>query len=425
MLKKNLSFMLACITMFSAIAVTTPYSKTLQIQKTVSAAKTYTISPNSAVYKGNYKNASAYNSTTKQYFLIRSYLEMLEKKGGGKLILKKGTYKISNVLYIPSNVTIELKDGVTIKKTMKTNSKQMQPTGGIFELLEPSKAAKKGVHGKYNGVHNVKIYSIGKAVIDQAYKGKDGQNCIGLVMCHNKNITIDGITFKNMKYGHFIEMDASNNVVVNNCTFTGYKASKRHTSEAINLDTPDKKTKGFTHDWSKYDCTANKNVKITNCTFSNLEKAIGTHQYSVKKYHTNITISDCTIKNCVSGAIEMMNWKNISLNNIKFINIGKNSKGKYTSFDKSNTTRAILIRGGVSKITVEGCSFKNIPRVIQCMPWKNQNTATKYPIIYNKITKDEYEAIASQNKIISGVDVPYIIVNSRYNDYGYPTKYYF
>ena len=70
-------------------------------------------------------------------------------------------------------------------------------------------------------------------------------------MCHNKNITLDGITFKNMKYGHFIEMDASKNVTVNNCTFTGYKASKRHTSEAVNLDTPDKKTKGFTHDWSK------------------------------------------------------------------------------------------------------------------------------------------------------------------------------
>ena len=50
-------------------------------------------------------------------------------------------------------------------------------------------------------------------------------------MCHNKNINIDGITFKNMKYGHFIEMDASNNVVVNNCTFTGYKASKHFRSD--------------------------------------------------------------------------------------------------------------------------------------------------------------------------------------------------
>ena len=84
-------------------------------------------------------------------------------------------------------------------------------------------------------------------------------------MCHNKNITLDGITFKNMKYGHFIEMDASKNVTVNNCTFTGYKASKRHTSEAINLDTPDKKTKGFTHDWSKYDNIRLYHKKLCHC----------------------------------------------------------------------------------------------------------------------------------------------------------------
>lgn len=48
----------------------------------------------------------------------------------------------------------------------------MKPSGGIFELLEPSKAKKKGVHGQHNGVHDVKIYSTGKAVIDQDYQGK-------------------------------------------------------------------------------------------------------------------------------------------------------------------------------------------------------------------------------------------------------------
>ena len=424
MFKRKRSFIFAVIAMSFAV-MAAPHTKTPDISKTASAASTYTIAPDSSTYKGTYKNASAYNSATKQYFLIRSYLELLEKKGGGKLVLKKGTYKISNVLYIPSNVTIELKDGVIIKKTMKTNSSQMQASGGMFELLEPSNAKKKGVHGKYNGVHDVKIYSSGKAIIDQDYKGDDKQNCIALVMCHNKNITIDGITFKNMKYGHFIEMDASNNVIVNNCTFTGYKASKRHTSEAINLDTPDKKTKGFTHDWSKYDCTANKNVKITNCTFSKLEKAIGTHQYSVKKYHTNVKIADCTIKNCVSGGIEMMNWKTVSITNVNFLNIGKDSNGHYTSYDKSKTIRALLARGGVSDIDIKDCTFKNVPRVMQCMPWKNQNTATSYPIIYNSITKDEYNMIAGQNKVISGVDIPYIIVNSVYNNFDYPDKYYF
>lgn len=418
MVKGKLSFILMGIMGFSIIA--TPS----QI-KNVKAAKTYTITTKSSTYKGNYKKAAAYNSTTKDYFLFRSYLEQLEKTGGGKLVIKKGTYKISNVLYIPSNVTIELKDGVVIKKIMKTNTKKMKASGGLFELLEPSKAKKKGVHGKYNGVHNVKIYSKGKAVIDQGYNGKEGQNCIGLVMCHNQNITIEKITFKNMKYGHFIEMDASKNVLVKNCTFTGYKASKKHTSEAINLDTPDKKTKGFTHDWSKYDCTPNQNVKIKNCTFSNLEKAVGTHQYSIKKYHTNILIEDCTIKNCVSGAIEMMNWKKVNLAKVSFTNIGKNEKGNYTSYNKSKTIRAILVRGGVSEIDIKDCTFKNIPRVMQCMPWKNQTNAKNYPVIYNNITEKEYKAIVEQNKVISGVDVPYIIVNTRYNDYNYPEKYYF
>ena len=199
MKKRKLVFAITAITVFSAMMLTS------NTKAQAAAKKTYTITPKLSPYKGKYKKAKGYyNSTTKQYFAIRSYFELLEKKGGGKLVIKKGTYKIPNVLYIPSNVTIELKDGVTIKKIMKTKAKKMKLGGGIFELLEPSKAKKKGVHGRYNGVHDVKIYSTGKAVIDQDYQGKTGQNCIALVMCHNRNVTIEGITFKNMKYGHFI-----------------------------------------------------------------------------------------------------------------------------------------------------------------------------------------------------------------------------
>lgn len=393
--------------------------------KNIKAAKTYKISPKSSTYQKKYKKASAYNSATKHYYLIRSYLEQLERDGGGKLILKKGTYKVSNVLYVPSNVKIELKNGVVIKKTMKTKTKKMKASGGLFEFMEPSKSKKKGVHGKYNGVHDVKIYSKGKAIIDQGYLGKDNKNCIGIVMGHNKNITIDHIIFKNMKYGHFIEMDASKNVTVKNCTFKGYKASKKHTSEAINLDTPDKKTRGFTHDWSNYDCTPNKNVLIKNCTFSNLEKAIGTHQYSVEKYHTNVTISDCMIKDCASGGIVMMNWKNVLLKNITFKNIGKDNEGNYTSYNKSDKIRAILVRGGVSKIKINDCSFKNIPRIMQCMPWKNHTNATEYPVIYNKITDQEYNSIIESKNSVSDIELPCIIVNTNYGEYSHPDKYWF
>ena len=54
------------------------------------------------------------------------------------------------------------------------------------------------------------------------------------------------------------------------------------------------------------------------------------------------------------------------------------------------------------------------------MTWKN-----KYATIYNQITEEEYKTIVLQNRIISGVNMPYIIVNTRYNDYSYPQKYYF
>lgn len=81
--------------------------------------------------------------------------------------------------------------------------------------------------------------------------------------------------------------------------------------------------------------------------------------------------------------------------------------------------------GPYDEINIEDCTFQNLPRVMQCMPWKNQNTATQYPMIYNHITQEEYQRIASQNKVLRGVDVPYIIVNTRYNDYNYPEKYYF
>ena len=154
MKKRKLVFAITAITVFSAMMLTS------NTKAQAAAKKTYTITPKLSPYKGKYKKAKGYyNSTTKQYFAIRSYLELLEKKGGGKLVIKKGTYKIPNVLYIPSNVTIELNDGVTIKKIMKTKAKKMKPGGGIFELLEPSKAKKKGVHGRYNGVHDVMTHN--------------------------------------------------------------------------------------------------------------------------------------------------------------------------------------------------------------------------------------------------------------------------
>ena len=279
---------------------------------------TYTLTTKTKVLDTKMKRFSTYNSKTKTYYLLRSYLEKLEKTGGGKLVLKKGTYTVTNALYVPSNVTIQLEDGVEIVKGNDTGVENMLPSNSIFQFIRPSKANKKHVYGKFNGEKNIKLIGKGDATIDINYEFQS----LGIVMGHNSNITIDHIQFKNMNGGHFIEMDASNHVVVKNSSFTSSQHWEDHDKEGINLDTPDLTTQGFTHDWSKYDKQANNDVLITNNVFDGLDRAIGTHKYSEGSLHKKVVIRNNTIQNMRSDAIRVMNWSSPIIEKNSFTAIG-------------------------------------------------------------------------------------------------------
>lgn len=93
---------------------------------------TYTITTSSKPYNTAYSKYSTYNQYTKHYYVLRSYLERLEKTKGGKLVLKKGTYTISNTLYVPSNVTIQLENGTKLVKGTKTGTSQFKASSSMF-----------------------------------------------------------------------------------------------------------------------------------------------------------------------------------------------------------------------------------------------------------------------------------------------------
>ena len=57
------------------------------------AKKNYTVTPNTKV-SGRYAKSGDLNRQTKHYFMLRYYMDQLEKNGGGTLTLKKGTYSI-------------------------------------------------------------------------------------------------------------------------------------------------------------------------------------------------------------------------------------------------------------------------------------------------------------------------------------------
>ncbi|CAM3955075.1 right-handed parallel beta-helix repeat-containing protein [Mesobacillus thioparans] len=368
------------------------------------SSKTYTITAKSKPYKGNMMNYSTYNKYTKQYYLIRSYLERLEKTGGGKLVLKKGTYTIPTTLYVPSNVTIVLKNGVKIVKGNKTGSGKIKTTNTIFQLIRPSHAPKKGIKGGYKGEKNITFIGEGKAVIDLKYS----KDTIAIVAGHNKNVKVENITFQNMNSGHFIEVDATDKMVIKNNKFLNSKPSPGKNKEAVNLDTPDKVTKGWGHAWSKYDKTPNRDIFIETNSFKNLDRAIGTHKYSEGKYHDKVIIRYNNIEKTRQDAIRVMNWSNAVIEH----NVIKNVAGR------AGTYRGIFASGAINP-EFRHNTIENASRPIVFMPWKNIGTGSSYKTTYNQISDQNIESLKTNS--VKDVNEDFIRINYEYNVFDHST----
>ncbi len=350
-MKKNLKLLYLGV-LFSLLSAGVVFSSTTSDAK----KKNYTITPKSKILKP-YTKSKNVNKYTKHYLLLRSYMEKIEKNGGGKLTLKKGTYKISNSVCIPSNTTLVLKKGVKLVKINKTGGAKYKAAQAMFQIVHPKVFNKNKKLTEYNGSHDVKIIGKGNPSVNL----KNIKDAKGFVIAHSKNITITGIKFKNMNTGHFIEADASMNAKIQNCSFSNASKASQFNKEAINIDTPDPLTGGLNVKWSSQDRTVNQGLIIENCTFKNLNRAIGTHKYSQKQdetgawtincYHTGTIIRNNTFENIANSktdshaAIFMMNWKDTTITNNTF----------------TNCQSAMDFRGLTPTLTVKANTLNNTP----------------------------------------------------------------
>ncbi|MGG5359256.1 MULTISPECIES: S-layer homology domain-containing protein [unclassified Enterococcus] len=263
-----------------------------------------------------YRNKYSYTEETRIYWTLRSYLDQIEENGGGKITISSGNYDVSNVLYIPSNTTIEFQDNVLMKKTSQNS--------GLFVLANYTDIKNKILYHGYEGVHDVTITAPENSNVIIDNQSKPG---VVLEMGHTKNVAISNITFKNMYVKHhFIELDASENTLIEGCGFINdvweshYQADRK---EAINLDVPDPNTGGFSGAYSSQDNTKNNDITIRNNHFKNLSIAIGTHMYTPQSPHTNVKILSNLIENCTHNAIKIMNWESPVIEENKIKNIGE------------------------------------------------------------------------------------------------------
>ena len=352
--------------------------------------------PETRPYRERYTDEDTYRGNTKGYYQLRSYMEQLEYCGGGTLTLKKGTYYISNAVCIPSNVKIVFEDGVVIKKTKAIYQTELDNHKVIFIFVPPSKAKKKESVSGYGGTHDVTMTGIGNVVIDCNNK-LPGR---GMDMGHCRNIVIENLTFHNQYGSHYIELNSSQNVIVRNCNFWKFRDYKGDTyKEAINIDGTDYAVNGFNHVWSKHDKTVCQNIEITNCKFTDLGTAIGSHTYIANQgqqcYHTNIRITDNVFFGSTNCAIRALNWRNVLIADNSFRDIGIQNGAKNFS----------IFMGGVIDATVTRNAFANVyvPVTIRQQIQYELERKAGYPISECQITDKNWEDLLSTNVIYGAV----------------------
>lgn len=352
--------------------------------------------PETRPYRERYTDEDTYRGNTKGYYQLRSYMEQLEYCGGGTLTLKKGTYYISNAVCIPSNVKIVFEDGVVIKKTKAIYQTELDNHKVIFIFVPPSKAKKKEAVSGYGGTHDVTMTGIGNVVIDCNNK-LPGR---GMDMGHCRNIVIENLTFHNQYGSHYIELNSSQNVIVRNCNFWKFRDYKGDTyKEAINIDGTDYAVNGFNHVWSKHDKTVCQNVEITNCKFTDLGTAIGSHTYIANQgqqcYHTNIRITNNVFFGSTNCAIRALNWKNVLIADNSFRDIGIQNGAKNFS----------IFMGGVIDTTVTRNAFANVyvPVTIRQQVQYELERKAGYPISECQITDQNWVDLLNTNIIYGAV----------------------
>ena len=223
----------------------------------------------------------------------------------------KGEYYISSTLSVYSYCTLDLSNS-TIKRT-----------GSDFTMIRVGTI--RDDKGGYDGYDSITVKN---AVLDGEFsKEKVGDEKAALMkFTHGQNITVDNVAMQNT-YGvhHQLTFAAVKNVKITNCSFMNMDVSSitedfaTMNCEAIQLDLLNENC--FPNS-APYDGTTSENIEITGCAFKNVPRGCGTHSSMVGNYIYNVKINNNYFENIVGYAIRTTNYRNSEINNNVIVNCG-------------------------------------------------------------------------------------------------------
>jgi hypothetical protein len=243
--------------------------------------KDFYVDPSSTPFMEKYMSSSVYTESTRLYYTIRSYLEHLEEIGGGTLHIAAGTYPITNILYIPSNVTIEMEDGAVLKNANGSNI--MLNCRSQSVVLDDAK--------DYAAAANIRISG---GSIDTA--GVNG--CQPVFIAKANGVTLENVDFTG-SYGYAVRILSSKNVKISGCSFQG-----------------DSESRGIfmKNTYNSKPCVG---VTVKGCSFKGLKQGI-VAAAQTETEQQNISITNSSFSGCIQEAILMYKIQNAVISSNSF-----------------------------------------------------------------------------------------------------------
>jgi parallel beta-helix repeat protein len=266
----------------------------------------------SAGSKESVKAADYYNSVTEGtvdgdgYYILKAdtfggiqeaLYEAEEKASASKkykIVVKPQTYENCMILSIPGN-TYLYAEGATF----------IQEKGKMLNMI---------IVGSYSSGG----YDQENITIEGGTWDENGNSNTLAKIAHAKNFCMKGVTLKNTKNGHLMEVAGVDGFELDKCRFLDQvleTGASSMTYEAVQLDILVKKH----FKTSYYEDLANRNIKVTGCTFSNVPRGIGSHTAVLNNPVKNIEIKNNTFEKISSCAVQFINVENceVSGNTIK------------------------------------------------------------------------------------------------------------
>ncbi|WP_026575871.1 right-handed parallel beta-helix repeat-containing protein [Bacillus sp. UNC438CL73TsuS30] len=288
-----------------------------------------------------------------------------------------GVYLISRPLKINSNTRLILSSKAVIKRNASFSPMLMNNT--------------KGAPG-YTANENITV----EGGTWEGNKDQYPTRFDNLLFGHSSKIMVQNTRVLNNYEGHNIEFAGVKDGKVLNSYLAGYSGTKK--KEAIQLD--------ITHDnqvfppFGDYDDTACENILIQGNTIENHSRGIGSHTSVKDVFPRNIVIQNNIFKNLKEEGINAFNYKNLSILNNTFVDVGLGVEFNTSSVNpadlfKANKPLAVPVSDDNFSINITGNSITRT---------HSTSSTRGNGIVFNGTSTYPIKAVTIKNNTISDPD---------------------